>query len=104
MWEVVYVTVPMTNLIYQLSTAFSFFCLVGHVYPIIVGLLRLIFVGADSLSGHVAWIVMELSRLLFARPWFGSLLLSTECSLNVTSLQLPCPGYWPDWFTDAKAP
>jgi hypothetical protein len=32
-----------------------------------VGLLRLIFAGADGLSGHVAWIVMELSRLLFAR-------------------------------------
>jgi hypothetical protein len=31
-----------------------------------LGSLSLIFAGADGLSGHVAWIVMELSRLLFA--------------------------------------
>ena len=55
--------------LYQLSTAFSFFVLlvIAAVYPISVGLLRLIFIGADGLSGHVAWIVMELSRFLFAR-------------------------------------
>jgi hypothetical protein len=38
------------------------------VYLVGVGLLlRLIFAAADGLSGHVARIVMELPRLLFAR-------------------------------------
>ena len=42
---------------------------------IMVGLLRLVFVGADGLSGHVAWIVMECSRLLFARLLLGWILV-----------------------------
>jgi hypothetical protein len=40
--------------------------LITAVYPVSAGLLRLILVGANGLSGHVAWIVMERSRLLFA--------------------------------------
>ena len=32
-----------------------------------IGLLGLVFSGPDGLSGHVAWIEMERSRLFFAR-------------------------------------
>ena len=55
--------------IHQLSTflLLFFLLLMTAVYRISVGLFRLIFIGADGFSGHVAWVVMELSRLLFAR-------------------------------------
>jgi len=36
------------------------------MYPISFGLLRLVFPGADGLSGHVAWIVVERSSFFFA--------------------------------------
>ena len=38
--------------------------LVTALYPVSVGLLfGLIFAGVDRFAGHVAWVVMELSRL-----------------------------------------
>jgi hypothetical protein len=44
-----------------------FFIFLISTYLISIGSLRLIFVRSNGLSGHVAWIVMERSRLLFAR-------------------------------------
>ena len=57
----------LNNLQYSSVIDGSLFVFLVRAYFIFVGLLRLIFIGADGLSGHVAWIVVERSRLLFPR-------------------------------------
>jgi hypothetical protein len=68
------------------------------MYPINVGLPKLIFAGADSLSGHVARVVIELSRLLFARLLLVLILFVGHGMLLLTSLRLPCASLTPRGF------
>jgi hypothetical protein len=65
------------------------------MYPINVGLPKLIFAGADCLSGHVARVVIELFRLLFARLLLVLILFVGHGMLLLTSLRLPCASLTP---------
>jgi hypothetical protein len=56
---------------------------------VISGGLRLVFFYTDSLSGHVAWMVMELSRFLFTRLlpiWVLLLPAVYSCNSSLRSL------------------
>jgi hypothetical protein len=76
--RIVYLKMPSASA--RANSALFILLIVATLFPVSVGrLLGLIFADTDRFAGHVARVVMERPKLLFARFfWFGSLLSAME--------------------------